>query len=78
VIRDIERKVRGEMGEQLATLMERAKRIHAQQRDDNNKLYSVHGPEVECISKGKPRRQVPVEALQELGHRATVALRKGA
>jgi IS5 family transposase len=57
VIRDIERKVRGEMGEELATLMERARRIHAQQRDDKNKLYSVHAPEVECISKGKAHKR---------------------
>lgn len=37
----------------LATLMERAERIRTQQRNTKNKLYALHAPEVECISKGK-------------------------
>jgi len=57
VIRDIERKAGENMGEELATLLERARRIHAQQRKDKNKLYSVHAPEVECISKGKAHKR---------------------
>ena len=39
----------------LATLLERAERIRTQQRNTNNKLYALHAPEVECISKGKAR-----------------------
>ena len=39
----------------LATLLERAERIRTQQRDTKNKLYALHAPEVECISKGKAR-----------------------
>jgi transposase, IS5 family len=39
----------------LATLMERAERIRTQQRHTKNKLYALHAPEVECISKGKAR-----------------------
>lgn len=39
----------------LATLMERAERIRTQQRNTKNKLYALHAPEVECISKGKAR-----------------------
>lgn len=35
--------------------MERAQRILSQQRKDKNKLYALHAPEVECISKGKAR-----------------------
>jgi len=57
VIRDIERKAGEEIGEELATLLERAKRIHTQQRKDKNMLYSVHAPEVECISKGKAHKR---------------------
>ena len=37
--------------------METALCIHAQQRQDKNKVYSVHEPEVQCIAKckaGKP------------------------
>ena len=36
--------------------LERAGRIHAQKRNDKNKLYALHAPEVECISKGKARK----------------------
>ena len=39
----------------LATLLQRAERIRTQQRNDKNKLYALHAPEVECISKGKAR-----------------------
>ena len=35
--------------------LERAERIRTQQRHDKNKLYALHAPEVECISKGKAR-----------------------
>ena len=39
----------------LLTLMERAERIRTQQRNTKNKLYALHAPEAECISKGKAR-----------------------
>jgi IS5 family transposase len=39
----------------LAMWMERAERIRTQQRNSKNKLYALHAPEVECISKGKAR-----------------------
>ena len=41
----------------LYTLLERADRIRTQQRQDKNKLYALHAPEVECISKGKARNR---------------------
>lgn len=59
VIRDIEREVgtgREELKQEsarLTSLPETARRIHAQQRHDKGKVYSVHAPEVECIAKGK-------------------------
>ena len=56
-IRDLERKSGGEVGPELEVLLERAKRIHAQQRHDKNKLYRVHAPEVECLSKGKAHKR---------------------
>lgn len=54
VIRDIERKA-GPLVHlpELSGELEVAKRIHAQKRDDKNKVYSVHALEVECLSKGK-------------------------
>lgn len=57
VIRDIERKSGGNVGPELEVLLERAKRIHAQERHDKNKLYSMHAPEVECLSKGKAHKR---------------------
>lgn len=37
------------------TLLERTGRILTQKTKDKNKLYALHAPEVECISKGKAR-----------------------
>jgi transposase, IS5 family len=39
--------------EELQSLLDIATGIFHQQRKDKNKIYSVHEPEVECISKGK-------------------------
>ena len=41
----------------LSTLLERADQVRTQQRHDKNKLYALHAPEVECISKGKARNR---------------------
>ncbi len=54
VIRDIIRKVPSPDAE-LSELLFLAKRLLQQKRDDKNKLYSLHAPEVECIAKGKSR-----------------------
>jgi hypothetical protein len=35
----------------------RAQRIHTQRKKDKNKLYALHAPEAECISKGKARQR---------------------
>lgn len=42
--------------EAFASLKERAVRIQTQQKNDKNKLYAFHAPEVECISKGKAKQ----------------------
>lgn len=60
VIRDIERKIKNsgsEIKESFSGLLEMAHRIFAQQKTDKNKLYSIHAPEVECISKGKAHKK---------------------
>jgi transposase, IS5 family len=62
VMREIERQVT-KPTEKLAKLLETARRIHAQQRHDKNKVYSVHEPEVECIAKPGPRGQVFVRGV---------------
>lgn len=57
VIRDLERKLPEPPGERLRELLTLAKRLHRQERHDKGKLYSVHAPEVECISKGKAHKR---------------------
>jgi transposase, IS5 family len=39
----------------LGVWLQRAERIRTQQRNSKNKLYALHAPQVECISKGKAR-----------------------
>jgi len=40
---------------QAETLLQKMQRILMQKPKDKNKLYALHAPEVECISKGKAR-----------------------
>jgi len=67
VMREIERQVT-EPTEKLAKLLETAHQIHVQQRQDKNKVYSVHEPEVECIAKGKAGKKY------EFGNKVSVAV----
>src|ERR1035437_7026412 len=66
VIRQIERQQpapTGQLDEPLTT----AKCIHTQQRQDKNKVYSVHEPKVACIAKGKAGKKY------EFGNKVSVA-----
>jgi IS5 family transposase len=56
VIRDIERKS-PDPSEETGDLLALAKRLYLQKRHDKGKLYSIHAPEVECISKGKAHKR---------------------
>lgn len=59
LLRDIERKMPGAAPESQTSLqlwLERAWRICRQRPKDKGKLYALHAPEVECISKGKARQ----------------------
>src|SRR5579859_4785838 len=67
VLREIERQVKLPTGE-LQKLLATAHRIHAQQRHDKNKIYSIHEPEVECIAKGKADKKY------EFGNKVSVAV----
>jgi IS5 family transposase len=46
-------------------------RVLTQQRDDKNKVYSIHEPEVLCISKGKEHKQY------EFGNKSSFAYTRG-
>jgi IS5 family transposase len=52
VVRELERKI-NIFDEKILALLAMAKKILSQKRDDKNKIYSLHAPEVECIGKGK-------------------------
>jgi len=71
VVRDIQRKAHKLQGqiadEPLRELVAMAERLLAQTRTSKNKLYSVHAPEVECLSKGK------VHKRYEFGCKVSVA-----
>jgi IS5 family transposase len=56
VIRDINRNC-PDPDHELEQLLDISTRIHDQQRNDKNKVYSVHASEVECISKGKAHKR---------------------
>ena len=59
VWRDIQRKIEGDPDKQIVfrAAIALAGRVMAQKRTDSNKVYSVHAPEVECISKGKAHKK---------------------
>ena len=42
--------------QRLILWLERAERIHSQRSKDSGKLYALHAPEAESISKGKARK----------------------
>jgi len=52
VYRDISRKAI-HPDEELKELLKLAERLLTQKRNSKNKIYNIHAPEVECISKGK-------------------------
>lgn len=66
VIRDIERKYPVPDSE-LSALLITSTKIYQQKRHDKNKVYSVHEPEVDCISKGKAHKRY------EFGTKVSVA-----
>ena len=56
VYREILRKA-SEKDEELTKKLELAEKLLNQRKDSKNKLYSIHAPEVECISKGKAHKR---------------------
>ena len=70
LIRDIRRKAEA-LDDDLVTLLARANRIRQQQPKDSHKLYSLHEPEVQCISKGKAHKRY------EFGQKVAIATTNG-
>jgi len=67
VIRDIERK-QPNLSAKLRELLEISRLILKQEKNDKKKIYSVHEPHVECISKGKAHKKY------EFGCKVSVAV----
>ena len=59
VYRDINRQLKDKpkLKPQFKDLLEKAERLLNRKREDKNKLYSLHAPEVECIAKGKVHKK---------------------
>jgi IS5 family transposase len=71
LLRDVQRKMVRLDEKARAALqlwIERAQRIHTQRKKDKNKLYALHAPEAECLSKGKARQRY------EFGVKASLAI----
>src|ERR1017187_4976010 len=74
VYRDILRKLPQQSAavqEHFAEPLARVARLLAQQRHDHDRLYSLHAPEVECISKSK------VHKKYEFGIKVSLAVTQG-
>ncbi|MHB8603601.1 MAG: IS5 family transposase, partial [Nitrosotalea sp.] len=54
LVRDIERKLPPNQHQDMLALF---KRIIAQTKSDSHKIYSIHEPHVQCISKGKEHKK---------------------
>lgn len=58
VFRDFKRKTQGRvLDEHTSTLLGVIERVMNQKKDDSDKIYSIHEPHVECISKGKAHKK---------------------
>ena len=69
VLRDIDRKRKNKvLSTNFTTLIERAEKVRLQEKNTPNKIYSLHEPEVCCISKGKSRIRY------EFGQKAAVVM----
>ena len=79
VVRDIERKTEtaaASVREAFADMISMSRRLLAQKKDSKDKLYSLHAPETECISKGKARKRYEFGCKVSLviTHKSGVAL----
>src|SRR5664279_2242591 len=54
LVRELERKLPPGLHQTILTLF---KQVLAQKKTDSNKIYSLHEPHVQCISKGKEHKK---------------------
>jgi len=70
LVRELERKLPGQTLELYQDDLNLFKKVLAQKREDKNKIYSLHEPEVSCIAKGK------VHKPYEFGSKVSIAITK--
>lgn len=68
LVRELERKLPSDRLAEHSTSLGLFKRVLAQQKNDSNKVYSLHEPTVQCIGKGKERKKY------EFGNKVSVML----
>jgi len=66
LVRELERKLPANAMGKLGTELALYKRVLGQKRDESNKVYSLHEPEVKCYSKGKEHKKY------EFGSKASI------
>lgn len=69
LLRDLDRKFRSQnlLCKKVEKIFDICFRIFNQKKSDKNKIYSVHAPEVKCISKGKAHKKY------EFGNKVSIA-----
>lgn len=70
LVRELERKLSAERLSEYSAEVELCKKVLLQNRQDKNKVYSLHEPSVECISKGKTNKKY------EFGNKVSIMLTK--
>jgi len=68
MVREIERELTLEKKEKYSSSIAIYKRILSQKKTDKEKIYSIHEPEVYCISKGKEHKKY------EFGSKASIVI----
>jgi len=72
LIRELERKLPAEVREEQRGNFALYRRVLRQQRSDRNQIYSLHEPQVYCLSKGKEHKR------DEFGSKASVVMTQSA
>jgi IS5 family transposase len=70
VVRELERKLTGEQKDKYERKLSIFNKILTQKKTDKEKIYSIHEPEVYCVSKGKEHKKY------EFGSKASIVLTK--
>jgi IS5 family transposase len=70
LVRELERKLPPDALNKHFSTLEIFKRVLTQKRNDSNKIYSLHEPHVQCISKGKEHKKY------EFGNKVSIMITK--